>query len=115
MVFSTPLFLFYYLPLVLLFYYLTPVCFRNFILLLASLFFYYWGEQNYTLIMLLSIGIDYTHGLIVHRCKLKGNDTGARLPSLSPSFSIWQFCSSSSTGILLPNLCRQQVWIGCPF
>lgn len=79
MVFSTPLFLFYYLPLVLLVYYVTPVGFRNFILLLASLFFYYWGEQDYTVIMLLSICIDYAHGLIVHRCKVKGNDTGARL------------------------------------
>ena len=39
MVFSTPLFLFYYLPLVLLVYYVMPVRFRNFDLLLASLFF----------------------------------------------------------------------------
>ena len=104
MVFSTPLFLFYYLPLVLLVYYLTPVRFRNFILLLASLFFYYWGEQNYTLIMLLSIGIDYTHGLIVHRCKLKGNDTGARLAVASSVFfnlailfffKYWDFAAKS--------------------
>ena len=78
MVFSTPLFLFYYLTLVLLVYYVTPARFRNFVLLVASLFFYYWGEQGYTMIMLLSIGIDYTHGLIVHRCKKKGNDTGAQ-------------------------------------
>ena len=86
MFFSTPLFLFYYLPLILLVYYLTPVRFRNFVLLIASLFFYYWGEQNYTVIMLLSIGIDYAHGLIVHRCKAKGNDTGARLAVASSVF-----------------------------
>ena len=79
MVFSTPLFLFYYLTFVLLVYYAVPARFRNFILLAASLFFYYWGEQGYTVIMLLSIVVDYTHGRIVHRCKEKGNDTGARL------------------------------------
>ena len=71
MVFSTPLFLFYYLTAVLADYYVMPVRFRNFVLLIASLFFYYWGEQGYTVIMLLSIAIEYTHGWSVHRCKEK--------------------------------------------
>ena len=116
MVFSTPLFLFYYLPLILLVYYLAPVRFRNFILLIASLFFYYWGEQNYTLIMLLSIVIDYTHGLIVHRCKVNGDDTGAKLAVASSVFfnlailfffKYWDFAAQSlqSVGIdFLPIL-----------
>ena len=86
MVFSTPLFLFYFLTLVLLVYYVTPVRFRNVILLIASLFFYYWGEQRYTVIMLLSTVIDYTHGLMVHRCKEKGNDRGARFAVASSVF-----------------------------
>ena len=104
MVFSTPLFLFYFLPLVLLVYYLTPVRFRNLVLLLASLFFYYWGEQDYVVIMLLSIGIDYIHGRIVHRCKEKGNDLGARVAvALSVIFNLailfffkyWDFAAGS--------------------
>ena len=104
MVFSTPLFLFYYLTLVLLVYYVTPVRLRNLVLLFASLFFYYWGEQAYTLIMLLSIGIDYTHGLLVHRCKQKGNDKGARLAVASSVvfnlgilffFKYWDFTARS--------------------
>ena len=104
MVFSTPLFLFYYLPLVLLIYYVTPVRFRNLVLLLASLFFYYWGEQIYTVIMLASIAIDYTHGLIVHRCKEKGNDRGARMAVASSVlfnlailffFKYWDFAARS--------------------
>ena len=53
MVFSTPLFLFYFLTLALLVYYLGPLRLRNGVLMLASLFFYYWGEQSYTVIMLL--------------------------------------------------------------
>ena len=104
MVFSTPLFLFYYLTLVLLVYYVTPVRFRNFVLLVASLFFYYWGEQGYTVIMLLSIGIDYIHGRIVLRCKEKGNDTGARMAVASSVvfnlailffFKYWDFAARS--------------------
>ena len=104
MVFSTPLFLFYYLPLVLLVYYVTPMRFRNLVLLVASLFFYYWGEQAYTIIMLLSIVIDYTHGILVHRCKEKGNDRGARLAVASSVifnlailffFKYWDFAARS--------------------
>ena len=104
MVFSTPLFLFYYLPLVLLVYYVTPLRFRNLVLLVASLFFYYWGEQAYTIIMLLSIVIDYTHGILVHRCKEKGNDRGARLAVASSVifnlailffFKYWDFAARS--------------------
>ena len=104
MVFSTPLFLFYFLPLVLLVYYVAPVRFRNSVLLVASLFFYYWGEQAYTVIMLLSIVIDYTHGILVQRYKEKGNDRGARLAVASSVifnlailffFKYWDFAARS--------------------
>ena len=86
MVFSTPLFLFYFLTIVLLVYYLIPLRFRNGVLMLASLFFYYWGEQGYTVIMLLSTGIDYTHGLLVQRFKERGQDRYARLTVASSVF-----------------------------
>ena len=104
MVFSTPLFLFWFLPLVLLIYYLMPVRFRNLILLAASLIFYYWGEQGYVAIMVLSIGIDYIHGMIVHHCRQKGNDPGARIAVASSIlfnlailfvFKYWDFAARS--------------------
>ena len=79
MVFSTPIFLFYFLAATLLLYYLVPRKGRNVVLLLASLFFYYWGERSYTVIMLLSTVVDYTHGLLVERCKGRGNLKGAKL------------------------------------
>ena len=79
MVFSTPFFLFFYLPIVLAVYYITPLKFRNAVLLLLNLIFYGWGEPVYILIMFASIAIDYTHGLLVTRCQAKGNDKGARL------------------------------------
>ena len=86
MVFSTPLFLFYFLTIVLLVYYLVPLRFRNGVLMLASLFFYYWGEQGYMVIMLLSTAIDYTHGLLVRRFKDRGKDRYARLTVASSVF-----------------------------
>ena len=86
MVFSTPLFLFYFLTAVLLVYYLVPLRLRNLVLMAASLFFYYWGEQGYTVIMLLSTAIDYTHGLLVRRFKDRGRNGYARLAVASSVF-----------------------------
>ena len=67
MVFSTPIFMFYFLVLTLAVYYLVPRWGRNVVLLTSSLFFYWWGEQAYVAIMFLSTAIDYTHGLLVER------------------------------------------------
>src|SRR5699024_5804435 len=58
MVFSTPVFLFYFLVLTLLVYYLVPRKLRNVVILISSLVFYYWGEQTYVVIMFLSTAID---------------------------------------------------------
>ncbi len=76
MVFSSLTFLFLYLPLTLLVYFLAPLKWRNFILLLVSLLFYGWGEPVYIVIMFVSIAIDYTHGLLVE--KYRSDDKKAR-------------------------------------
>ena len=78
MIFSSPYFLFLYFPIVLLLYYISPLKLRNLVLLVFNLIFYGWGEPVYVVIMFASIAIDYSHGLIVTRCKAKGNDRGAR-------------------------------------
>lgn len=65
MIFSSVLFLYIYLPLVLLIYQLTPLKFRNLFLLIVNLIFYGWGEPVYILLMFLSIGIDYVNGYYV--------------------------------------------------
>jgi len=72
MVFSTPYFLFLYLPIVLLIYFLVPLKLRNLVLLIFSLIFYGWGEPVYIIIMFASIIIDYTHGMLVERGKKTG-------------------------------------------
>lgn len=59
MVFSSPLFLFLFLPIVLGLYFITPYKGKNFILLVFSLFFYAWGEGLYVIIMIASILFNY--------------------------------------------------------
>ena len=72
MVFSSILFMFRFLPIVLLLYFIAPKKIRNTILFIASLIFYAWGEPVYVVLMLFSTVVDYTHGMMVYRCKQKG-------------------------------------------
>ncbi len=65
MVFNSPIFLFGFLPLVLLIYFISPRKARNPILLFASLIFYAWGEGFYVLLLLVSILLNYFFGLFV--------------------------------------------------
>ena len=67
MVFSSNVFLFAYLPIVLLLYYISPRKLRNPILLITSLVFYGWGEPVYMLLMIATILLDYICGLLIHR------------------------------------------------
>ncbi len=79
MVFSSILFLFYYIPVVLVLYYITPRKYRNLVLFLSSLFFYSWGEPKYIWIMLFSTVVDYTCGRKVHFHKKNEDITKAKL------------------------------------
>ncbi len=67
MVFSSLLFMFRFLPLVLILYYVLPAKFRNIILFLFSLFFYAWGEPVYVFLMLCSITVDFFAGKNINR------------------------------------------------
>ncbi|MGL4819432.1 MAG: MBOAT family O-acyltransferase [Bacilli bacterium] len=67
MVFSNLVFLFIFLPVVLLGYFLGPKSLRNLWLLAASLFFYAWGEPVYVIVMIVSIVMNYFFGLFVNR------------------------------------------------
>ena len=67
MVFSSLLFLFVYLPVVLAIYYIVPRKWRNLWLFIANLVFYGWGEPVYILLMLFSITINYFAGILIDR------------------------------------------------
>lgn len=71
MVFSSLIFLFVFLPALLLSYYITPRRYRNFILFAASLFFYAWGEPVYIILMLFSTAANYTLGLLLDARRVK--------------------------------------------
>lgn len=62
MVFSSITFLFYFLPLVLLFYFIFHKKGRNVVLLIASLFFYFYGEPKYIIVLILSCVLNYWFG-----------------------------------------------------
>ena len=70
MVFSSIMFLYFFLPCVLLIYYIAPKKFKNIILLISGLFFYAWGEPVYVLLMLLTTFVDYSAGRIIDKFDL---------------------------------------------
>lgn len=71
MLFTSPLFLFLFLPIVLLCFYFAPKQFRNLILLVASILFYTWGEELLVILMISSTVIDFSCGLIIESGKKK--------------------------------------------
>ena len=71
MLFSSIPFLYYFLPCVLILYFLAPKRCKNAVLLLASLVFYAWGEPVYVVWMVLSIVLGYILGLLIERFRGK--------------------------------------------
>ncbi len=67
MLFSSISFLYYFLPCVLLLYYLVPEKLKNGALLLASLVFYAWGEPGYVFLMMGLILWNYLAGILIKR------------------------------------------------
>ena len=78
MVFSSLLFLFRFLPAVLILYFIVPKKFRNTVLFFTSLIFYAWGEPKYVFLMLFSITINYVSGLVIHKFQTEGRDRHAK-------------------------------------
>lgn len=70
MLFSSPIFVFIFLPITLALYFFTPNRYKNLLLLLVSLIFYAWGEVVYILLMLLSISANFGFGLAIDRSRL---------------------------------------------
>ena len=67
MLFSSITFLYCFLPCVLLVYFAVPDRMKNLVLLLASLFFYGWGEPKYLVFMLASVTQSYIAALLIER------------------------------------------------
>ena len=80
MLFSSITFLFLFLPIVMAVYYIVPGRGKNIVLLIASLFFYAWGEPVYVVLMILSILFNYFCGRDI---QANGEDAGKAKLSLA--------------------------------
>ena len=72
MLFSSNVFLYFYFPIVLVLYYLSPRKVRNLTLFIVSLFFYGWGEPMYVLLMAATIALNYVFGIWIGARKAQG-------------------------------------------
>ena len=110
MLFSGIPFLFYFLPCVLLIYFIVPQKGRNAVLLAASLFFYGWGEPKFLLFMVFSIVQGYVFARLIGRGRRKKLFLTL---SLVLSFALLGYCKyadffienfNAATGLSLPLL-----------
>ena len=110
MLFSGIPFLFYFLPCVLLVYFIVPQKGRNAVLLAASLFFYGWGEPKFLLFMVFSIVQGYVFARLIGRGRRKKLFLTL---SLVLSFALLGYCKyadffienfNAMTGLSLPLL-----------
>ena len=67
MLFSSMTFLFVFMPLVMAIYFLSKKEIRNYVLLVASIIFYAWGEPRYLAIMILTILLNYVGALLLDK------------------------------------------------
>jgi len=65
MLFNSPIFLFAYLPFILVVYFVLPVKVRNLFLLIASLIFYWWGEPIFIRVIILMIVVNYLFAILI--------------------------------------------------
>ena len=67
MLFSSIPFLYYFLPIVLIVYALSPRTLKNPVLLLSSLVFYAWGEPKYVFLMIATVAVAYITGILIDK------------------------------------------------
>ena len=109
MVFSSTIFLFIFLPALFSLYFLAPRSARNYILLLASLIFYAWGEGFFVLVMLISIVLNHFAGIWIDHFRNTRHSklilTAAVIGNLSllGVFKYYSFILENAN-ILLPHL-----------
>ena len=71
MLFTSISFLYYFLPIVLILYFITPKKYRNYILLIFSIIFYMYGEPKYVILMLVEILVAYFGTILIDKYKSK--------------------------------------------
>lgn len=73
MLFTSIIFLYYFLPILLLIYFISKNSIKNYVLLSASLLFYAWGEPKFVFLMVIMIIMNYFIGLAIDKEKTKND------------------------------------------
>lgn len=103
MVFSSLLFLFRFLPAILIIYFAAPRRLRNGVLFIGSLIFYGWGEPLYISLLLFSTVLDYSNGILIERCKIRGKKKAAGIfLFFSAAVNLGLLCFFKYSGVPLP-------------
>jgi alginate O-acetyltransferase complex protein AlgI len=110
MVFSSAVFLFLFLPGVLVLYYALPDRFRNAVLLSASLVFYAWGEKAFVLVMLATIVANYVYGLLIAR--FTGSRRARLMVSLAVATNLAFLIAFKYANFIVDNVNHVLGWIG---
>ena len=71
MLFTSISFLYYFLPALIIIYFITPKKYKNIILLIASLLFYFYGEPKYVFLMIVEIVIAYIGAILIDKYNIK--------------------------------------------
>lgn len=71
MVFTSINFLYYFLPTVLILYFIVPKKYKNLLLLISSLLFYFYGEPKYIILMIIEIILAYFEARLIEKYKSK--------------------------------------------
>ena len=101
MVFSSIVFIFIFLPAVMILYRILPEKLRNGLLLAASLIFYAWGEPVYVLLMMFSITFNYFMGR-----RLEQTDRRNLILAVCVIVNIGMLCFFKYTDFAIENLNR---------
>jgi alginate O-acetyltransferase complex protein AlgI len=122
MVFSSYLFLFYFLPAALLLYYAAPSRARHLILAVLSYIFYGWANPLFVVLLFVSTVVDYLAGLVMGRHPVVHESGGAsRRPGAARAALIASICSNLSLlgffkyyNFGAENLDALAAWLGLP-
>lgn len=111
MVFSSPIFLFAFLPLFLLVYYLTPFRGKSYVILGGSYLFYAWWRPDYLLLFVALTAWNYTLGRLIAR---QEGTPARRWLALGIVSNVSTLCYFKYTNFGIANLNAILDWMGSP-
>ncbi len=97
--------MYYFLPIVLITYMISPPKLKNLILLVSGLIFYAWGEPVYIIIMIISSFVDYYAGIIIGKTKSKKRQKRTLIFSMVVDLGFLFFFKYSGFLIRIVNTC----------